>query len=594
MLKETPNGNSRTARKLNRWIETLNEYDMQIEHHPGNSGTMALPDFLSRHPITSTIIATVYEKQEDDPIIFRAPELLDIDEETEHSTNKNNLGDESQQTKENIQFQSILQNASSISRNEWITAVKSDFHLSNKLGIWAKYRDKLENKDGMVYFQLSDTYKLAIPKELVNQVLNHYHRNYTCHAGYSRMVRLITRLFMYPSIHKLIKDYLRKCHSCQQNKPLPLIKHARQITSSPPGPGIYSSIDLVGPINIRGTDEGHKHILTCIDEFSSWLEMTPLKNKTTAAVIEGLNIIFCRIGLPLSIHSDNGSEFTAGLFQRAARALGISITYSSPYHSQSLGKLERKHKEIGGMLKILTNQSGVNWHKNLPFIQYNINTAEDEDTGFSPWELFHGTSPRKCDFIKEDLPAESKITLDSIQLRNWYEDLQNIQEKTFGHSRAQKDLKKHLWAKRGPVVKERLEQGDLVYAKFPTTGGKLNRRLRGPYRIVQISPGGATRIILLDEKHGRTARIHVTKLRKIDDELLQEEYKDLKPMLNKPINISKNKITQKELLLRNRDLLPPRYITKTKFEPKKRNNKFINPAINKHGMALRRRRNNNH
>ena len=108
------------------------------------------------------------------------------------------------------------------------------------------------------------------------------------------------------------------------------------------------------------------------------------------------------------------------------------------------------------MLKILTNQSGMNWHKNLPFIQYNINTTEDEDTGFSPWELFHGTSPRKCDFIKEDLPPESKITLDSIQLRNWYDDLQNIQEKTFGRSRAQKDLKKSLWA-----------QLNLLNYKFP-------------------------------------------------------------------------------------------------------------------------------
>ena len=141
-------------------------------------------------------------------------------------------------------------------------------------------------------------------------------------------------------------------------------------------------------------------------------------------------------------------------------------------------------------------------------------------------------------------------------------------------------MKKSLWAKRGPVVKERLEQGDLVYAKFPTVGGKLNRRLRGPYRIVQISPGGAARIILLDEKQGRIARIHVTKLRKIDDESLQQQHKNLIPMLNKPANMNKNKITQKEILLRNRGLLPPRYKPKAKYEPKK-NNKFINPEKKK-------------
>lgn len=274
-----------------------------------------------------------------------------------------------------------------------------------------------------MYFALQDTYKFCIPKSLLKAVLDHYHRTYTCHGGYSQIVRLINRVFYYPNIHKHIKMYLRRCHSCIQNKSLPMLKNERQITSTPSAPGVYVSIDLVGPINIRGTDKGNKYILTCLDEFSNWLEMEPLPNKLSSSVVEGLNKIFCRIGLPLSIHSDNGKEFTSGLFARAAHALGISLTFSSPYHSQSLGKLERRHKEIGTMLNILTKDSGVNWDSHLSYIQYQINTTEDPDTGYSAWELFHGQGPRKCDFIKQELPKEKSITLDSIQLRKWHNDL---------------------------------------------------------------------------------------------------------------------------------------------------------------------------
>ena len=170
--------------------------------------------------------------------------------------------------------------------------------------------------------------------------------------------------------------------------------------------------------------------------------MVPLKDKRSSSVIEGLNLIFCRTGIPLALHLDNAKELSGGLFRRAASALGITLAYSSCYHSQSLGLLERKHKDIAAMLKSLTMKSGANWDRHLPYIQYQINTTQDQVTGFSSWELFHGHGPRKVDFVKEPLPAEGKISLDSIQLRKWHDDLQRTQEKTFGTCRAQKTLKK--------------------------------------------------------------------------------------------------------------------------------------------------------
>ena len=58
-----------------------------------------------------------------------------------------------------------------------------------------------------------------------------------------------------------------------------------------------------------------------------------------------------RFGLPQMMTSDNGNTFVANLWKDLLQALGIDQKFTPPYHSSSLGGVERKHADIKASLK---------------------------------------------------------------------------------------------------------------------------------------------------------------------------------------------------------------------------------------------------
>jgi transposase InsO family protein len=67
-------------------------------------------------------------------------------------------------------------------------------------------------------------------------------------------------------------------------------------------------LDLVGPL--QKAPRGFTHLLVAIDKFSKWIEVRPLTSiKSKQAVVFFTNIIH-RFGIPNSIITDNGTQFT--------------------------------------------------------------------------------------------------------------------------------------------------------------------------------------------------------------------------------------------------------------------------------------------
>ena len=68
------------------------------------------------------------------------------------------------------------------------------------------------------------------------------------------------------------------------------------------------SIDLLPTLPI--SPEGYRHCLIMVDAFSKWIELVPLRSKSSQEVANALyNHIFSRFGLPYVIRSDRGREF---------------------------------------------------------------------------------------------------------------------------------------------------------------------------------------------------------------------------------------------------------------------------------------------
>jgi hypothetical protein len=71
-------------------------------------------------------------------------------------------------------------------------------------------------------------------------------------------------------------------------------------------------LDIVGPL--WKAPESYTHLLVAIDKFSKWVEVRPIMNLRAEQAVTFFTDIIYRFGVPNSINTDNGSQFTGRKF----------------------------------------------------------------------------------------------------------------------------------------------------------------------------------------------------------------------------------------------------------------------------------------
>ena len=76
-----------------------------------------------------------------------------------------------------------------------------------------------------------------------------------------------------------------------------------------------------------------------MDTATRYPEAIPLRSIITKNVVMTLIKFFTQIGLPAVVQSDQGFNFTSGMFEQVMRTLEIQQVKSSIFHPQSQGVL---------------------------------------------------------------------------------------------------------------------------------------------------------------------------------------------------------------------------------------------------------------
>ncbi|XP_014783245.1 uncharacterized protein K02A2.6-like [Octopus bimaculoides] len=109
-----------------------------------------------------------------------------------------------------------------------------------------------------------------------------------------------------------------------------------QIQPWPKTDSTWSSlhVDFAGPLN------GSYYIIV-VDSYSKWPEVCKCSRPTTSVTIDFLEELFARYGVPDTIVSDNGTQFTAKEFKRFCKSVQMKHVLTPPYHPRSNGLAER-------------------------------------------------------------------------------------------------------------------------------------------------------------------------------------------------------------------------------------------------------------
>ena len=202
----------------------------------------------------------------------------------------------------------------------------------------------------------TENWKICLPLGLVHATIEWYHFTLG-HCGQERLYDTINARFHHPGLSVSTKAYVCpvNCHmyknqgkSYGHHAP----RHARLV------PWNECAVDLIGPWKIQlGEKELTFKALTIIDPVTNLLEIVRIDNKSSKHVAQQFaNVWLSRYPWPTRVIHDNGTEFM-GEFQHLLLQLGIKSVPTTVKNPQSNAIIERVHKTMGDVLRVLLHTS---------------------------------------------------------------------------------------------------------------------------------------------------------------------------------------------------------------------------------------------
>ena len=212
------------------------------------------------------------------------------------------------------------------------------------------------------------------------------------HPGQNRLYHALRRAYYWPHLAADVASTVRGCWTCAMNR-VKLWKHLNRLRLFPATRRLESlAIDILGPLPKNRA--GKSFLLVITDHFTKLTKVVALRTTTAYTVAT----TFCdawvfKYGVPRSLLSDNGPQFNAKFFQSVCRVLGITNLYTSAYHPQTNGQVERYNRTIASMLCNYVNEHQDDWDVYLGPLTYAYKSHVHRSTRTTPFELVLSRPP---------------------------------------------------------------------------------------------------------------------------------------------------------------------------------------------------------
>lgn len=351
-----------TLHRLQRWAIILQSYTYSIRYR--NTKQHANADALSRLPMGDDVEFDNKEK-----------EMLSAEQIYESIVAEFPISSEviAAHTKEDKALSLICHYV----KNGWPKSLpKSQVNLTP----YFNRKLALTVQNGVLLLQ-TDHIRVVIPKVLEERVLQMLHEG---HWGQTRMQQLARRYIWFPNLDQAIKSTSEACTTCCLHASNPKQEFSPWPEATQPWERIH--IDFAGPFFSRMW-------LLVVDSFSGFPFVFELSSTTSTSTIYALQKIFAIEGLPKTIVSDNGPQFSSFEFQQFCKLNSIDHVKSAPFHPASNGLAERAVRTFKEGFKKIMHEEGDR-EKALYKYLITFRATPKQTSNKSPAELLHGRQPR--------------------------------------------------------------------------------------------------------------------------------------------------------------------------------------------------------
>ena len=448
--------------RIARWLMDLQEFDFEVKHRAGRVHNNA--DALSRLRPTPELIRKLQQDAINTCSVTLNPSI--------------NIRDAQQQDASIAKLRDLKlrnQPKPSVSKSQ-------DVYFRKML----RHYDKLFIRDGILVRAIGQrksypNYVIVLPQSLITTCVKAMHDSpFAGHMGVARTEERIRQRFYWPGIHNSVQTFIHNCHACAQRKIATHNNKAPTQHIEVGEPFTFWAIDYMGPL--PETARGNRHILVMMDHFSKWCEAFPTKDQKASTVANILlHKVFSRFGPPTVLHSDQGANFESNLMHELCDLMGIAKTRTSAYHPQCDGQVERQNRTLQDMLSKFVSNHADDWDQWLDPVVFAYNTSRHDSTGYSPYEMIFGRTPRMPFELEIGMPLSNPAqdTEYIHSTRRTLQDIHNIARSNLADNRARQDKRNAKSTSWKPYL-----AGQAVWLKRPKQW-KFGPTWVGPYQVLE-------------------------------------------------------------------------------------------------------------
>jgi hypothetical protein len=480
------------SRRQARWMEALSIYDCKFVYVKGQDNTMA--DALSRYPSPLTLCNTTAQEKAQHPHIgFNTDSIIILDCQDSPTSPLTSIAALTEANPQKIKLEFSID-------DETVTKLRNAYRNDpwcQKLISASRGMPNLTVKDGLWF--LGE--RLIIPSDcgIREQIFRLAHDNLG-HFGFHKTYETIRNSYFWPNMRKDLEEgYIPSCVECSRNK---------SSTTKPAGP-LHPlpvpdercqsiSMDFIGPLPL---DHGFDCILTITDRLGSDIRIIPTSTKLTAKELAVLffDNWYCENGLPSDIVSDRDKLFMSKFWKHLSIISGVKCKASSSFHPQSNGASERTNKTVNQSLRFHVERNQKGWVRALPRIRFHIMSTTNKSTGYSPFHLRFGRTPRILPPLHSP-PVDPSV--DHITARQVIENLQTdvadardnlmLAKISQAHFSNPKRADAPKYAIGDKIMLSTLNRRKDYRNKNHHRAAKFMPRFDGPYQIVDVNSDADT------------------------------------------------------------------------------------------------------